>query len=177
MAIVDQSTDRSLRVLTSVLHANPDYVGLLKTATEKEGKDKKTKERELTNKDFAWPESRLFKITTPKDAILSKLYSSVNKGIPPEVSTRIDNALNLHDVSAPEIKKASVKKVAHEPVYMLPRHQKGVIDTTEQLKKAEEFLHLRRHQLDPETKTEHDKTENGAMLKNLLEQQTASESA
>lgn len=152
MTTVDQKSDKSLKILSSILHHNPDYVPLLKEAYEKGAKEQNRSSAQA----FAWPELEMYNVTTPKDAILSKLYASVSKDIPEDILPRIDNALNLHGIEAPDVKKPAEKKekTASEKHYMLPDLKKGDITTAPQLKMAQDFLHQRRDALDSSTKTE-----------------------
>lgn len=159
MTILDQQSDKSLKILSSILHANPEYVSLLRETQKQEKlakeKEKQEKETHGSAEAFAWPELKKFDVSTPKEALLSKLYASVGKDLPANLMPRIDNALNLHGVKVGEVRipKETKEKTASEKHYMLPDQKRGNITTPSQLKSAQDFLNQRRDSLDSTTKT------------------------
>jgi len=96
MQPIDQFSDPGFKVLSERLRSFPGVDLLIKTA---ELNDEENAKAAFTA--FAWPEQRLFRIDSPAQAALSKLYMSKQASIPTHVRNTCNKALELYGISLP----------------------------------------------------------------------------
>jgi hypothetical protein len=123
--VVDQFSDRRHDILVRIAREHPQILNGVKEASIEDPDS-------LPRTAFAWPETGLFPVHDPKQAVLSKLYAVKQASyVPPHVMERIDKALDLYGVDlAPALEKTAGARDTHVN-YLLPQQQRLVFSRPE----------------------------------------------
>lgn len=142
--MIDQAHDPSFKRLYALIQEFPQAVSYIKTAQV----DEPEEEVKLASSAFAWPERRFFRIDTPAQAALSRLYMHKQAGIPDEVIKRCDDALRLYGVQL----DFGTEKTAEAPAndYLLPGLKRFRVNNADDVKTAAVALLYHCHKMDPE---------------------------
>jgi len=88
---------------------------------------------------FAWEDARRFPVHTAADTVASVLYrTKVSSYVPIEVDQKLAIAAQIYELTALDF--TTVKQAAAEVTYALPEHKRLPLDTSEQIKLAEDVL-------------------------------------
>lgn len=130
---IDQFHDTSFKQLYKLIHNYPETEEFIKSASIDQNENDSR-----PDSAFAWPEKRLFRIDSPAQAALSRLYMEKQAGVPDGVRTRCDKALEIYEVELP-----LQEKVASAPDpddYLLPEMQRFRVVGTESTKLAADAI-------------------------------------
>lgn len=148
MQPIDQFSDPGFKTLSERLRSFPGVDLLIKTAELDDDENAK-----VASTAFAWPEQRLFRIDSPAQAALSKLYMSKQADIPEHVTDTCNKALELYGVTFPEeymVKKASTPLTD----YLLPHLKRFKVTSKEHVKVANAALFTNRRKMDTNTRAQ-----------------------
>jgi len=146
MQPIDQFSDPGFKILSERLQAFPGVDELIKEAQLNDEENEK-----LASTAFAWQDQRMFRIDSPEQAALSKLYMSKQAGIPDYVKQACDKALELYGVEFP---KQQMTKQASTPLtdYLLPHLKRFKVTQKEHVKMASDAIFNNRRKMDTATR-------------------------
>lgn len=144
--------DPTLTKLLAYLEDRPEALSAIKCASfDAEAA------QSLPSSAFAWDDERRYPIHTREDTIASIAYRSKiarDVKVPKYVDTRLAQAAEAFNVQ-PSLFRSEAVKVAAAPVeYALPGQQRLPLESTEQVKVAQEVLHRDGHLLPLTTRVE-----------------------
>jgi hypothetical protein len=146
--IVDQFSDPGFKVLNQRIHQFPEADVFIKDAELDPDENEK-----VASTAFAWEERRLFRIDSPSQAALSRLYMEKQAGIPDEVIKRCDKALELFEIDMPLREKVAAP-VDDSDAYLLPGMKRFRVTSGEEVKLAADAI-LRNHKrMDTDTRAQ-----------------------
>lgn len=145
--IVDQFSDPGFQVLNQRLQQFPAVDPFIKEAELNVEENEK-----LSEHAFAWPERRMFRIDSPSQAALSRLYMEKQASVPKEVVDRCDKVLALYGVEMPLLEKKASVVEEDDSAYLLPDIRRYHVKTAEDVDMAIEALRMNHRRLPVDTK-------------------------
>lgn len=143
---VDQFTDVGFRVLSQRIRQFPDIDPFIKEAVLDVEENEK-----IASSAFAWESRRLFRIDSPAQAALSRVYMEKQADVPRSVIAKCDKALELFGVDLPLNEKTAAARDTTDE-YLLPHMKRFRVQSADDVKVASEAI-LRNHKrMDPETR-------------------------
>jgi hypothetical protein len=144
---VDQFSDPGFKVLNERLQQFPEIDAYIKEATLNADENEK-----LASTVFAWEDRRLFRIDTPAQAALSRIYMEKQADVPRSVIAKCDKALEIFGVSLPlQEKIAHIVQDLGE--YLLPHMKRFRVTSPADVKLASAAVLQNKRHMDPETRT------------------------
>lgn len=141
----DQFNDTSFKQLYKLINNYPEAEEFIKSANiDHDENDNRP------SSAFAWPEERRFRIDSPAQAALSRLYMEKQASIPEVVKARCDKALEIYGIELPLQEKVAAAPDPDE--YLLPEMQRFRVVGKESTKLAADAILRNEHRMDSVTK-------------------------
>jgi hypothetical protein len=142
---IDQFNDTSFKRLYKLINTYPEAEEFIKSANvDQEENDSRP------DSAFAWPEERRFRIDSPAQAALSRLYMEKQAGVPDAVRKRCEAALEIYGIDLPLQEKIAAAPDPDE--YLLPEMQRFRVVGKESTKLAADAILRNERRMDPVTK-------------------------
>jgi hypothetical protein len=147
--IFDQFSDPSYRAVFKMVQEHSDAEDLVKTASMDFEENEK-----VADSAFAWPERRLFRIDTPAHAALSKMFMEKQAGIPADVVSLCDKALDLFGVKLDLTVKTAAANMPADDDYLLPSIRRLLVRDKNDVKLASEAIRNNLKKMDTRTRAQ-----------------------
>jgi len=142
---IDQYSDVSFKRLYGLIQEYPQVEPFIKSASLDWEENEK-----CASSAFAWPERRMFRIDSPEQAALSRLYMVKQARVPKEVVAACDKALTLYGVDLPLTEKVAAAEDNLEE-YLLPEVKRFRVVDNESVKLAAEAISRQRSKMSTTT--------------------------
>jgi hypothetical protein len=143
----DQFSDSSFRSVVKLVQEYPQVEDLVKTANMDEELNEKS-----ADSAFAWRERRLFRIDSPGHALLSHVFIEKQAGVPAEVRSLCDKALELFGVKPDLTTKVAAADDTSD--FLLPSVRRLMVKTATDVTLASDAIMRNHKQLDVNTRAE-----------------------